>query len=233
MIVFSFHRYLLFSMSLHLLKPSFVISIFAIIILLIMVLPSQFLFNNPEFHQRLTELTPSGITGMLFLYLVLSLLTSIALPRQIAAFICGYSFGFVNGTVIATLAATTGCFITLIVARKCLTTWVEKQWPSQQKKVLSFLTDKLFYKAIVIRILPIGSNFLCNIIVGACRISAKPYLLGSLIGFIPQMIIFSLAGAGVKLGSQVHLITSFILFIIATIMSIWLYKTNPRFNNNN
>ena len=217
-------------MSLHLLKPSFVITLFALILFCIIALPSQLLFNNPELQQQLTELTPSGFRGMLFLLVVLSLLTSIALPRQIAAFICGYSFGFINGAIIATLAATMGCFITFIIARKCLKVWAVKFWPKQTQKITTFLADKLFYKAIIIRILPIGSNFLTNIIAGACAMPIKPYLLGSFIGFIPQMVIFSLAGAGIKLESNIHIIVSVILFVIASLMSYWLYKTKKEYN---
>lgn len=211
-------------MSLHQLKPSFVITLFAIVIFCIVAIPSQFIFNNPELQQQLTDLTPKGVKGMLFLFFILALLTSIALPRQMAAFICGYSFGFIDGVIIATLAATTGCFITFIVARKCLKNWVMKFWPKKTQKISAFLADKLIYKAIIIRILPIGSNFFTNIVAGACSVPIKPYLFGSFIGFIPQMVIFSLAGAGIKLESNTHIMVSIILFIVAALMSLTLYK---------
>lgn len=215
-------------MFLRLLKPSFIITITTVIVFCIIVLPSQFIFNDPELQEYLTEMIPSGYLGMIIIFFILGLLTSVALPRQIAAFTCGYSFGFIDGVIIATLATTLGCYLTFITSRKILQSWVVKQKFKQQKYIIDFLNTDLFYKAIIIRILPIGSNFLTNIITGACSVPLKQYLLGSFIGFIPQMIIFSLAGSGTKLGDSTHLIISLILFLMASLIGIWLYKKHKR-----
>ena len=50
------------------------------------------------------------------------------------------------------------------------------------------------------------------------------YVSGSLVGFIPQMIIFSLAGSGIRLGAQNELIASGVLFIVALLITVFLVK---------
>jgi uncharacterized membrane protein YdjX (TVP38/TMEM64 family) len=86
--------------------------------------------------------------------------------------------------------------------------------------------NRLFLKAIALRLLPLGSNFLANIIAGASQVSTKAFIGGSFIGFIPQMIIFSLAGSGMSIGDSNELIASTLLFIIALVIGIFLVKTH-------
>ncbi|WP_019029703.1 TVP38/TMEM64 family protein [Colwellia piezophila] len=160
----------------------------------------------------------------LVLFTFLSLATSIGLPRQIAALVAGINLGAVIGVIIATLAATLGCLITFSVARYLLSAKITRRYPNQLTKLSIFLGEQTFLKAIVIRILPIGSNFLTNIIAGVSKVSMPVYVSGSFIGFIPQMIIFSLAGSGIRLGAKNELIASAALFIIALVLTAYLVK---------
>ena len=66
---------------------------------------------------------------------------------------------------------------------------------------------------------------------GMARVSVKPYLLGSFLGFIPQMIIFAMAGNGVRLESNQQILISGMLFFVAILLSTSLYYFNSRTNN--
>ena len=160
--------------------------------------------------------------GLLFVFL--SLATSIGLPRQIAALVAGINLGAFIGIIVATVAATLGCFITFSVARYLLSDSITRKYPSKLAKLSEFLGEQTFLKAIVIRILPLGSNFITNIIAGVSKVSMPAYVSGSFIGFIPQMIIFSLAGSGMRLGAQNELIASATLFVIALLLTAYLVK---------
>ena len=162
----------------------------------------------------------------LLLFTFLSLATSIGLPRQIAALVAGINLGALFGVIVATLAATLGCLITFNVSRYLLSARITRKYPKQLKKLSTFLGEQTFLKAIVIRILPLGSNFLTNIIAGVSKVSMRAYVSGSFVGFIPQMIIFSLAGSGIRLGAQNELIASVVLFVIALLISGYLVKRN-------
>lgn len=192
---------------------------------------------SSEGHFSLSEWTISLIEKMnwhqegsspffntLLLFAFLSLATSIGLPRQIAALVAGINLGAFIGVIIATVATTLGCLITFSVARYLLSAKITRKYPNQLEKLSLFLGERTFLKAIVIRILPLGSNFLTNIIAGVSKVSMPAYVSGSFVGFIPQMVIFSLAGSGIRLGEKNELIASVILLVIALILSTYLVK---------
>ena len=160
----------------------------------------------------------------LVLFVFLSLATSIGLPRQIAALVAGINLGAFIGVIIATLATTLGCLITFSISRYFLSDKIARKYPNKLEKLSEFLSEKTFLKALIIRILPLGSNFLTNIIAGVSKVSMPAYVSGSFVGFIPQMIIFSLAGSGIRLGEKNELIASVTLFVIALLLSGYLVR---------
>lgn len=170
------------------------------------------------------EIIPKGAKGVFMLLALLSLATSIGLPRQIAAFTAGYSLGAFYGAAIATIAATIGCYLTFTISRHLLSKKINNKFPTQIKKVSLFISKNTVAKTIIIRLLPLGSNLMTNLLAGVTRVSAKRYLLGSFLGFIPQMLIFSFAGSGVKLADEQQFLIGFGLFAVIAIISSWLIK---------
>jgi uncharacterized membrane protein YdjX (TVP38/TMEM64 family) len=158
------------------------------------------------------------------LFILLAFATSCGLPRQIAALVAGINLGALWGAILATLAVTLGCFITFSAARFIFSQKINQKYPIAITKLSDFISEKTFIKAVIIRILPLGSNFLTNILAGVTKVSPKLFVGGSFVGFIPQMIIFSLAGSGIRLGAQNELIASGVLFLIALLLSAYLIK---------
>ena len=182
-----------------------------------------------QFNWQQEDSSTSFNTLLLFIFLALA--TSIGLPRQIAALVAGINLGAFIGMIIATLAATLGCLITFSVARHLLSDKITDKYPNKLEKLSAFLGEQTFLKAIIIRILPLGSNFLTNIIAGVSKVSMPAYVSGSFVGFIPQMMIFSLAGSGIRLGAQNEIIASVTLFVIALLLTAYLvrkYKAKAR-----
>lgn len=169
-----------------------------------------------------------SVINITLLFSFLALATSCGLPRQIAALVAGINLGAAIGAIVATLAATVGCWITFTLSRYVLSQKIRAKYPKKINVLSDFIGEKTFLKTIVIRILPIGSNFLTNIIAGVSKVSVKAFVSGSFIGFIPQMVIFSLAGSGIRLGAQNELIASGVLFLIALLLTTYLVKTRKR-----
>ena len=168
------------------------------------------------------------LVNIFILFMLLAVATSCGLPRQIAALVAGINLGAFFGAVVATLAATLGCFITFSIARYAFSQKINKKYPVAITKLSDFISEQTFIKAFIIRILPIGSNFLTNIIAGVTQVSSKAFIGGSFVGFIPQMVIFSLAGSGIRLGAQNEMIASIVLFIIALLLSSYLIRKRNR-----
>lgn len=196
-------------------------------LLLAIMLATIFLgsYGN-DIQQYLNALIPKTFLGALLFTVLLTPAIAIGLPRQIAALSAGFLFGVGFGVLLATISAVIGCLITLLLARKLLSNIVEKSYPKPLAKVSAFFHQNTFIKALIIRLVPAGSNFLTNILAGTARTPISPYIFGSALGFLPQMTIFSLMGAGLQVNGQQQLISSLILLGIALLLSAYLYRKN-------
>ena len=174
----------------------------------------------------LNALIPKTLTGALTFTLLLTPALAIGLPRQIAALSAGFLFGAGFGVLLATISAIVGCLITLLLARKLLSNLVEQQYPEPLAKVSYFFSHHTFIKALIIRLVPAGSNFLTNVLAGTARTPISPFIFGSALGFIPQMTIFSLMGAGLQVNGQQQLMLSVVLLVMALLLSGYLYRKN-------
>ncbi|ASP47545.1 TVP38/TMEM64 family protein [Cognaticolwellia beringensis] len=194
-------------------------------ILLAITLATLLLGNYGVIIQNhLNTIIPNTLFGALLFVLILTPAMAIGLPRQIAALSAGFLFGAGSGMLLATISAVFGCLVTLMLARKLFANLIEQHYPQPLAKVSYFFSHNTFLKALTIRLLPAGSNFLTNILAGTARSPIKPYILGSALGFVPQMTIFSLMGAGLQINGQQQLILSIILLIIALLLGSYLYR---------
>lgn len=146
------------------------------------------------------------------------------LPRQLAAFLGGYAFGFVAGVLLATFAATLGCILTFYVAKVIARPIIKKRYLDKIQTINKFLDDRTFTMTIIIRLLPFGSNLITNMVAGVAQINNRQFFLGSFIGYLPQMIIFALVGSGIEVMSVWKISLSIALLLVSSILSGHLYN---------
>lgn len=182
------------------------------------------IFSDEKIQIIIANTIPKGVLGVLGLSVILSLLLSVGLPRQVAAFSLGYLYGMGWGALLATLTATIACIITLLLSRYFFSKIVSKSYPKPLYAVAKFFATDTFTKALIIRLLPAGSNFLTNVLAGLAKVNKIPYVLGSCLGFIPQMVIFSMLGSGIKMAEQQQIVISLALLVIAALLSAYLYR---------
>lgn len=162
-------------------------------------------------------------SGIFAIFLLLTIGTGLGLPRQIAAFTAGLLFNLVFGFALALIAATGGCMLTYYLSNFGLYQWLSKKYPHKTQKIQQFLADQTFVKALIIRILPLGSNFITNIVAGATRTPFIPFVSGTFVGFIPQMILFALLGSGVSLAAETQQQLTFVCLAVAMLLISWLF----------
>jgi uncharacterized membrane protein YdjX (TVP38/TMEM64 family) len=61
-------------------------------------------------------------------------------------------------------------------------------------------------------------------VAGVTQVKALPFIVGSCLGYVPQMAIFSLMGKGIVVMSVWKIVLSATLFIISAALSLRLYK---------
>ena len=138
-----------------------------------------------------------GLSGYLIFLAVGWGLTSVGLPRQLVAFLAGYAFGFVLGTGLSLAATVMGCVTAFTFARLFGRDLVARRISGRIKRVENFLSDNPFSMTLLIRFLPLGSNFLTNLAAGVSGVRALPFFLGLGAGLHP-------ANDGIRAGRQRH-----------------------------
>ena len=204
-----------------LLKLFFVVLIICGVSYAIDVLPAFSEFNQQwiDAHTR-----NNGLKGALLFLVVAVCLLSVGVPRQGVAFLGGYAFGFTEGFVYSTIAATVSCSICFLVSRLFARKLVQRLFPVKIVRISSFLSGQTFLKAFVIRLLPLGNNLITNIIAGVTTVNPLPFITGSALGYIPQMAIFALMGKGIVVQSGWKLAFSVCMLGVSMLLSIYLYR---------
>ena len=170
------------------------------------------------------QVRDNGAAGVLLFVLVCCLLGSVGLSRQVIAFLGGYAFGFSQGFVLSLVAVVAACITTFYVSRFLLSTYLEKRFSVRIRQLDLFLRDNTFTMALLVRLLPLGSNWMINIGAGVSSVRKLPFFLGSALGYIPQMLIFSLVGSGTRVDQFWQVAIAMALFVLAASLGMVLYR---------
>lgn len=174
------------------------------------------------------EVRGKGIPGELLFVAVGGLVTAVAIPRHIVSFLGGYAFGALLGTALAVLATEIGCVIVFFygrfVGRPLVSERMSEKMRARVRRVEDFLSSNPFSMTLLVRLLPMGNNFATSLAAGVSRVPAQPFLLGSLVGYLPQTFVFALAGSGIEVGARSRLVIAVVFFVVSGAIGIWLYR---------
>ncbi|MEK6243626.1 MAG: VTT domain-containing protein [Pseudomonadota bacterium] len=164
-----------------------------------------------------------GAAGELLYLAVGGLACALAVPRHIVSFFGGYAFGVGFGTLLALIATEIGCALTFFYARLIGRPLVSARFGARVQRIDDFLSANPFSMTLLIRLLPVGNNFATSLAAGVSRVPARLFLLGSLLGYVPQTLVFALAGSGIEAGAGVRVGLAVLLFFVSAAIGIWLY----------
>jgi uncharacterized membrane protein YdjX (TVP38/TMEM64 family) len=170
------------------------------------------------------EIRGRGISGELLFVLAGALITALGLPRQAVSFLGGYAFGLGLGTALALAASLLGCVFTFYYARLLGRSFVLARFPDRIKRIDAFLHDNPLSMTLLIRLLPVGNNGLTSMAAGVSGVRALPFFLGSLLGYVPQTVIFTLLGSGIHLDPEIRIGASIVLFVVSGALGIYLFR---------
>jgi len=164
-----------------------------------------------------------GLKGVLLYIFICTVLTGIGVPRQILSFLGGYVYGVLEGVLWATIATCISCSLCFLYARYMGKDFVQKKWGNKLHNFNSFICQSPFLLTIIVRIIPLGSNFITNFLAGISQIPALAFLGGSFLGFSIQNLIFALLGSGVRMPTSYTTALSIILYVISLSLGYWIY----------
>jgi uncharacterized membrane protein YdjX (TVP38/TMEM64 family) len=165
-----------------------------------------------------------GVNGALLFLLMGAVFTAIGLPRQIIAFLGGYAFNLWLGTLLGALAALLGCMLSFAYARFFGKGLLRARLGERAGRFDRFIHDHPFAMTVLIRLLPLGSNLLTNLAAGISSIRSRHFFAGTLLGYIPQTLVFALVGSGVHIAPVFKIALAIGLFLISGALGVYLYR---------
>ena len=179
--------------------------------------------NIEVLQQMLAEF--GGLAPMVFLFGGAVVIT-LGIPRSVVSILGGLVFGLLRGIFLALLAALLGSTVIFL-----LTKWLGR--PLFKQKIGEYLkaienhskTDG-FLMVIVLRQLPLTS-LLINVLIGLTSISPGIFVLGSIVGLLPEIIIFALFGSSLHADFVLRVSIASTLWILLIVLIRLFFRRSP------
>lgn len=154
------------------------------------------------------------------------------MPRQALCAVAGLIFGVVMGLGLAMAATLLGNLIDFYLAR------IMRQKrdrdgqappPSRlwQRKMASFgqiAENAPFRTILMLRLMPVGSALVVALGAGYYDISVGAFIAGTLLGSLPQNLVFVLIGSGSHLGQGSQIMVGVLLFALSMMLGILIMR---------
>jgi len=170
------------------------------------------------------EVRGHGLSGELLFLAMGSFAIAVGIPRQAISFLAGYAFDLALGTLLGVLATVIGCILTFYYARWFGRALVSARLSGRIRRIEAFIRDNTLGMTLLIRLLPAGSNLVTNLAAGVTHVRAVPFVLGSALGYVPQTLVFALAGSGVNVDPLWRIGLGIALFLASGVLGIHLYR---------
>lgn len=165
-----------------------------------------------------------GACGVLLYVLATAAGSAVGIPRQGLSFVGGYVFGAFVGVALATLGTTLGCALGFFLARTLGRPFLPRRFARRMEKFDAFIAGAPFTMTLTVRCLPFGSNALTNVLAGVSSIAPGSFIAGSCVGYIPQNLIFSLLGSGMRVDPFWRIFAAACLFVLAAGLGAMLLR---------
>ncbi|GAA6142136.1 VTT domain-containing protein [Hydrogenophaga sp. 5NK40-0174] len=149
--------------------------------------------------------------------------TALGGPRQVLAFSCGYLLGGFAGGVVSALLTGAGAWVAIMVVRQVGMDWVMRKHGEKVERVREVLAEDTWLWVCIVRLMPVGSNLATNVAAALAGLRTSSVLLGSLLGYLPQSLLFAYAGAGVALHDSSQIYISLALLVGSSALALYLY----------
>ncbi len=176
-----------------------------------------------EYLGRLRELSAYirglGVWGPLLVTLSIAILVGIGFPRLLFCVIAGMAFGFWSGLLWAQLGTLLGNYALFLVARWGGRDWAQR-YLARRSKLHNFIHQEGTAGVILARQLPVP-GLLVNLACGLFSIKHRDFLLGTIVGQLPEAIPCTLIGAG-ALASSFKKSAGLIALAVAVAVIGWI-----------
>lgn len=169
-----------------------------------------------------------GLRGRLLFLLAGTLICAVGMPRQAVCFAGGIAYGLLAGVLLSSLATVAGCLLGFLWARLAGRDWARRRlegstggWLARLDRLVS---HKPFAAILTVRLLPVGSSLALNLAAGVLGVAVLPFAIATLLGSLPQTVIFTLLGGGTRIGHGVQVVLAIVLFAASGAAGLMLMR---------
>lgn len=180
--------------------------------------------SNIEFLQR--KLSEFGALAPFVFLFAGALVITLGVPRSVVSILGGLVFGLFWGILLALSAALLGSIMIFL-----LTKWLGRPLFKQKvgrylKAIENHTKANGFLMVIILRQLPLTS-LLINVLIGLTSISIGVFILGSIVGLLPEIIIFVLFGSSLQENFVLRVSIASTLWIILILAARLFFRRSP------
>ncbi|WP_237938638.1 TVP38/TMEM64 family protein [Acetobacter senegalensis] len=192
----------------------------------LLVAGALLLRNIPALRHMLdsTALLRDGVWGRMVFVGGASLWCAFGLPRQVAGFAAGLAYGVGEGTVMITLASTLGCVAGFLWARWGGQAWARARLGARFARMDAMLSQQPFLSILTLRLLPVGSALLLNLLGGVSGMKLLPFVAATVLGGLPQNLVAVLLGSGIRVDAVWQGVLGGGLFGVSALFGMWLWR---------
>lgn len=136
------------------------------------------------------------LRGEIYFVVISTLLTAAGVPRLLFYALGGFAFGFWEGLAWSLCSSLLGSFMAFRIARWGSRTWLIEHFGKRRFFNRIAHAEPTITSVALMRMLPV-SNVLINFGLALSQAGNRAFLLGSLVGFLPQGIVAVIIGSGI------------------------------------
>lgn len=165
-----------------------------------------------------------GLFAPLLFVLAGAALVAVGFPRLLLSAVAGALFQLAWGTLWALLASLAGATGTLLFCRLLGRDLVGRRLGHRLRGLDALAARNTFPFVLLLRLCPVGNNFVANCVLGVSSIRLGPFLAASFLGFLPETFTFALLGSGLVGNFALRTGLSAGLFVAFTAFFAWYYR---------
>ncbi len=147
-----------------------------------------------------------------------AVLVAVGVPRLWISTIAGAIYGAAWGTGLGLLASLMGSAAVYHAGRKFFGTLVQRRLGERVGLWQLRFQENAFWWVLYGRLVPFANATVTSLLCGSCKVPFRPFLAGSLLGFIPLALVFTVFGSGGIKGNYYQIGLG--IFLIAVVVLI-------------
>lgn len=171
----------------------------------------------------LAYMQKGGWQAQFILFFASCVFVTLGGPKQIIAVLMGLAYGLYFGTFLTVVICLSGAMLNYACAYFMANRFITNNKSTKLQSFRAFIQQEPFYKILLLRVFPIGSNLVTNSLSGAIGVSLSAFINASILGYLPQVFTFSLLGVGIGNSNHLKVELSILLTVVSFILTAFIY----------